>query len=114
MIWKVGAGFPKGSCSNKKMERDDDSKKSNHDLSQLPGQRAMSPMEDLLVATRALRLNKLRSALTALGIVVGVAAVVCTVSLGAGARAEVSETIRTLGANLLLVMPGAKTNSSGA
>ena len=71
-------------------------------------------MEDLLVATRALRLNKLRSALTALGIVVGVAAVVCTVSLGAGARAEVSETIRTLGANLLLVMPGAKTNSSGA
>jgi putative ABC transport system permease protein len=74
----------------------------------------MSPMEDLLVASRALRLNKLRSALTALGIVVGVAAVVCMVSLGAGARAEVSETIRTLGANLLLVLPGAKTNSSGA
>ena len=73
----------------------------------------MSPMEDLLIATRALRVNKLRSALTALGLVVGVSAVVCMVSLGAGARAEVSETMRTLGANLLLIWPGAKTNSSG-
>ena len=62
---------------------------------------------------RALRVNKLRSALTALGIVVGVAAVVCMVSVGAGAQAEVSEKIRTLGANLLLVMPGAR-NSGGA
>ena len=74
----------------------------------------MSPLEDLLIATRALRVNKLRSALTALGLVVGVAAVVCMVSLGEGARAEVAETIRTLGANLLVVEPGAKTNSSGA
>ena len=71
----------------------------------------MSPMQDLLIATRALRANKLRSALTALGLVVGVSAVVCMVSLGAGARAEVSETMRTLGANLLLIWPGAQTNS---
>jgi putative ABC transport system permease protein len=62
---------------------------------------------------RALRVNMLRSALTMLGIVVGVAAVVCMVSVGAGARAEVSERIRTLGANLLLVMPGA-LGSGGA
>jgi len=48
-----------------------------------------------------------------LGIVVGVGAVVCMVSVGAGAQAEVSEKIRTLGANLLLVMPGAR-NSGGA
>jgi putative ABC transport system permease protein len=48
-----------------------------------------------------------------LGIVIGVAAVVCMVSVGAGAQAEVSEKIRTLGANLLLVMPGAR-NSGGA
>jgi putative ABC transport system permease protein len=48
-----------------------------------------------------------------LGIVVGVAAVVCMVSVGAGAQAEVSEKIRTLGANLLLVMPGAR-NAGGA
>jgi putative ABC transport system permease protein len=73
----------------------------------------MSPLESLRIATRALRVNKLRSALTVLGIVVGVAAVVCMVSVGAGAQAEVSEKIRTLGANLLLVMPGAR-NSGGA
>lgn len=73
----------------------------------------MSPLESLRIATRALRVNKLRSALTVLGIVVGVAAVVCMVSVGAGAQAEVSERIRTLGANLLLVMPGAR-NSGGA
>src|SRR5262249_50977150 len=63
--------------------------------------------------TRALRVNKLRSALTALGIIVGVAAVVCMVAVGAGAQAEVSEKVRTLGANLLLVLPGAQ-NSGGA
>jgi putative ABC transport system permease protein len=73
----------------------------------------MSLLESLRIATRALRANKLRSALTALGIVVGVGAVVCMVSVGAGAQAEVSEKIRTLGANLLLVMPGAR-NSGGA
>ena len=73
----------------------------------------MNPLESLRIATRALRVNKLRSALTMLGIVVGVAAVVCMVSVGAGAQAEVSEKIRTLGANLLLVMPGAR-NSGGA
>src|ERR1700757_4987024 len=73
----------------------------------------MSPLESLRIATRALRANKLRSALTALGIIVGVGAVVCMVSVGAGAQAEVSEKIRTLGANLLLVLPGAR-NSGGA
>lgn len=73
----------------------------------------MSPVENLRIATRALRANTLRSALTALGIIVGVAAVVCMVSVGAGAQAEVSEKIRTLGANLLLVLPGART-SGGA
>ena len=73
----------------------------------------MSPVGSLQIAVRALRVNKLRSALTVLGIVVGVAAVVCMVSVGAGAQAEVSEKIRTLGANLLLVMPGAR-DSGGA
>jgi len=73
----------------------------------------MSPLESLRIAARALRVNKLRSALTVLGIVVGVGAVVCMVSVGAGAQAEVSEKIRTLGANLLLALPGAR-NSSGA
>src|SRR3974390_2083145 len=73
----------------------------------------MSPLGSLQIAARALRVNKLRSALTALGIIVGVAAVVCMVWVGAGAKAEVSEKIRTLGANLLLVLPGAR-NAGGA
>jgi putative ABC transport system permease protein len=69
-------------------------------------------LESLRVAWRALLVNKMRSTLTALGIIVGVAAVVCMVSVGAGAQAQVSEKIRTLGANLLLVTPGAQ-NSGG-
>jgi len=73
----------------------------------------MSALESLRIAMRALRVNKLRSVLTVLGIVVDVGAVVCMVSVGAGAQAEVSEKIRTLGANLLFVLPGAK-NSGGA
>src|ERR1700757_414214 len=73
----------------------------------------MSALESLRIAMQALRVNKLRSALTVLGIVVGVGAVVCMVSVGAGAQAEVSEKIRTLGATLLLAMPGAR-NSGGA
>jgi putative ABC transport system permease protein len=69
-------------------------------------------VESLRVAWRALLVNKTRSMLTALGIIVGVAAVVCVVSVSEGARAQVSEKIRTLGANLLVVTPGAQ--SSGA
>jgi putative ABC transport system permease protein len=73
----------------------------------------MTFFRDLGIALRALRVNKLRSALTVLGVVVGVASVVCMMSIGAGAQAEVSERIRTLGSNLLLLMPGAR-NSGGA
>lgn len=73
----------------------------------------MNSPENLRIAARALRANKLRSSLTVLGIIIGVAAVVCMVSVGAGAQAEVSEKIRTLGANLLNIMPGARS-SGGA
>jgi putative ABC transport system permease protein len=73
----------------------------------------MSLLESLISAVRSLRVNKLRSALTALGIIVGVAAVVCMISIGAGAQADVAEKIRNLGANLLVVMPGAQS-SGGA
>ena len=73
----------------------------------------MSFLESLIIGLQALRANKMRSVLTVLGIIVGVAAVVCMVSVGSGARDEVSEKIRTLGANLLLVRPGTQ-NSGGA
>jgi putative ABC transport system permease protein len=63
----------------------------------------------LRVALRALAINKLRSALTMLGIVIGVAAVIVMIAVGAGAQKRVEEQIRALGSNLLLVMPGATT-----
>jgi putative ABC transport system permease protein len=59
------------------------------------------------VGWRALRANGGRSLLTTLGIIIGVAAVIATMSIGAGAEDEVAETLRTLGSNLLLVAPGA-------
>ncbi len=63
----------------------------------------------VLAALRALRRNVLRSALTTLGIVIGVAAVIAMVSIGRGADAAVQRQIESLGTNLLMVMPGATT-----
>jgi putative ABC transport system permease protein len=57
-------------------------------------------------AFEALRAHKLRSILTMLGIVIGVAAVIATVSIGGGAREEVVGRIKSLGANLIVVLPG--------
>ena len=63
----------------------------------------------LSVGVQALSRNRLRSALTVLGIVIGVAAVIATLAIGQGARAAVQEQIRSLGANILQVMPGTVT-----
>jgi putative ABC transport system permease protein len=63
----------------------------------------------LRIALRALAVNKLRSALTMLGIVIGVGAVIVMIAVGAGAQQRVEEQIRALGSNLLLVMPGSTT-----
>ena len=63
----------------------------------------------LKVALRALAVNKLRSALTMLGIIIGVGAVIVMIAVGAGAQARVEEQIRSLGSNLLLVISGATT-----
>ena len=62
--------------------------------------------ETLLLALREIRRNVLRSSLTILGIVIGVASVVTLVILGGGATAQVTEQIASLGANLLMVLPG--------
>ncbi len=58
------------------------------------------------VAMRALVRNKMRSALTVLGIVIGVGAVICTVAIGQGASQQVQEQIRSLGDNLLFISAG--------
>ncbi len=60
----------------------------------------------LLLALRAIRRNLLRSFLTILGIVIGVAAVITMVTLGNGATRSVSDQIASMGSNLLLMMPG--------
>jgi putative ABC transport system permease protein len=73
----------------------------------------LSWWEWLPVAFRALRANLLRSILTMLGIIIGVAAVITMVAIGSGAQALVAERIRSLGANLLLIQPGSQ-RSGGA
>ena len=72
----------------------------------------MNLLDSLAVGLRALSVNKMRSILTVLGIIIGVAAVVCMVSVGSGAREEVSEKIRTLGANLVVIRPGAQLSGA--
>ena len=62
--------------------------------------------EVLRVALEAVRANKLRSFLTALGIIIGIAAVITMVALGEGAQRSVEERLRKLGTNVLTVRPG--------
>jgi len=71
-----------------------------------PTRAGMDPWEALRSALSALAANKMRAMLTALGIFIGVAAVIATVAVGAGAREQVLAQIRSLGSNLLLVVPG--------
>jgi putative ABC transport system permease protein len=62
------------------------------------------------VALRALGANKLRTTLTMLGIIIGVAAVIALMSIGRGAQAQVTAQIKSLGTNLLFVRPGSTQN----
>ncbi len=70
-------------------------------------------LSTLLMALRELRRNKLRSLLTMLGIVIGVAAVIALVNIGEGATARVKADIGKLGDNLLIVRPGAGRRGMG-
>jgi putative ABC transport system permease protein len=58
------------------------------------------------IALRALKVNRLRSALTMLGIIIGVAAVIAMVGVGAGATTRIQEQIQSIGSNLIIVLPG--------
>jgi len=68
--------------------------------------------ESIRVSLRALRANKLRSALTMLGMIIGVAAVIAMVGIGNGATASITAQIQGLGSNLLTVSPG-QSNAGG-
>jgi putative ABC transport system permease protein len=71
----------------------------------------MSLLAILRIALKALRVNKLRSALTMLGMIIGVAAVIAMIAIGSGAQERVREQIKGLGSNLILVFPGSTTAS---
>ncbi len=62
------------------------------------------------MAAAALRTNRLRTALTALGVIIGVGAVVTMMAIGTGAQARVAEQIRSLGSNLIIVLSGSITS----
>ncbi len=66
----------------------------------------MNPWQGALTALDSLTANKLRSALTILGIVIGVAAVIALVSIGRGAQAQITSQIQSTGTNLVFVRPG--------
>ena len=73
----------------------------------------MTWLETLRTAYDSLRTRRLRPALSMLGILIGIAAVMLTVGLGQGAQKQVTDQINKLGSNLLIVTPGSTTSSSG-
>jgi len=69
----------------------------------------VNALQAVRIALRSLRVNKLRSALTMLGIIIGVGAVITMVAVGSGAQARVAEQIQSLGSNLIIVLSGSVT-----
>jgi putative ABC transport system permease protein len=62
------------------------------------------------ISLRALRVNKMRSALTMLGIIIGVGAVITMLAVGTGAQQRISEQMASIGSNLIMIVPGATTS----
>jgi putative ABC transport system permease protein len=73
----------------------------------------MNWLETIRTGLEAVRSHRLRSGLTVLGILIGIAAVILTVGLGLGAQQQITQQINSLGSNLLIVAPGSTTSSSG-
>ncbi len=63
------------------------------------------------IALRALKVNRMRSTLTMLGIIIGVAAVIAMVGVGSGATARIEQQIQSIGSNLIIVLPGSISSS---
>jgi putative ABC transport system permease protein len=72
----------------------------------------LNPLVTIRVALRAILRNKLRAFLTTLGIVIGVAAVIAMMAIGAGAKQRVEEAFAAMGTNVLIILPGS-TSSGG-
>jgi putative ABC transport system permease protein len=73
----------------------------------------MNPWRTFKVAWEGLTLNKARSFLTTLGVIIGVAAVIVMLAVSAGAEAEIADQINSLGANLIMVMPSFQRGGFG-
>jgi putative ABC transport system permease protein len=67
-------------------------------------------LASLRIALRALMVNKMRSALTMLGIIIGVGAVIAMIAVGSGAKQRIADQIAGMGSNLLMVMSGSSTS----
>ncbi len=70
----------------------------------------MDFLQTLKIALRALRTNKMRSFLTMLGIIIGIAAVIAMMAVGTGASYVISQQIASIGSNIILVLPGSTTS----
>ncbi len=70
----------------------------------------MNPLQTFRIAVRAIVRNKMRSFLTVLGIVIGVAAVIAMMAVGAGAKARIESAFASMGTNLLVILPGSTTS----
>ena len=70
-------------------------------------------LENIKIAFKSLALNKLRSFLTMLGIIIGVGSVVAVMSIGAGAEASITENIQSMGTNTITITPGREQASMG-
>src|SRR5579864_5908967 len=68
-------------------------------------------LSSVRIAFRALQMNKLRSGLTMLGIVIGVAAVIATAAIGSGAKQRIQQQIASIGSNTIIILPGSLTSS---
>jgi putative ABC transport system permease protein len=64
----------------------------------------------LKISLRALRINKMRSALTMLGIIIGVGAVIAMLAVGTGASEKITQQISSIGSNLIIILPGSTTS----
>lgn len=73
----------------------------------------MSPLELVRFAVGAIAAHPMRSALTSLGVVIGVAAVIMMTSIGLGAQQRVEEALSSLGTNMLVIRPGAPRGAGG-
>jgi putative ABC transport system permease protein len=73
----------------------------------------MTWFDTLRTALEAMRTHRMRSALTVLGILIGIAAVILTVGLGIGAQQQVTAQVEALGTNLLIISPGSTTSTTG-